>query len=123
MTDGERVGDLHCFDVRLVRSIGPTGQLDTPCVVTVQGGPQSGQEGELQHHDRARVHGHLYWAAQNQGLTFDEAETLAVQVNNEYERRHLGRVVGSARIAAFNDSDGRSAHEVAECLRQVATRE
>ena len=67
----------------------------------------------------ACVTGHLYWVAQEQGLTFDEARWLATQVEYEFAKAHDAYPFGS--IMAFNDAGGRTAIEVAEHLRLMAT--
>ena len=67
----------------------------------------------------ACVTGHLYWAAQEQGLTYDEARWLATQVEYEFATSH--DAYPFSNIMAFNDADGRGAIEVAERLRLMAT--
>ena len=60
---------------------------------------------------KACANGHLYWVAQDQGLTFEEANTLVAEVATEF----------TGGLAGFNDAYGRTAGEVAERLRLVAT--
>ena len=63
--------------------------------------------------------GHLYWVAQEQGLTFDEARWLATQVEYEFAKAH--GACPSHNLEAFNDASGRAANEVAKHLRLIAT--
>ena len=67
---------------------------------------------------KACVVGHLYWVAQDQGLTFEEANTLVAEVADEVLANDTD---DTWRLTGYNDTYGRTSHEVAERLRRLAT--
>ncbi len=63
---------------------------------------------------KACVVGHLFWVAKGQGLTYDQAQDLVDQIQDQPQP--LAR-----SLVTYNDTHGRTADEVAERLRRLAT--
>ena len=63
--------------------------------------------------------GHLYWSAKVQGLPFDEAGDLVVNVVSRFQDD--AGIHGWDAMEQYNDTAGRTATEVAEVLRVAAT--
>ena len=62
---------------------------------------------------KACVVGHLYWVARDQGLTFSDARKLVNQV--------YYLALSHRPLVTHNDDIGRTADQVKEHLRQIAT--
>ena len=70
--------------------------------------------------------GHLYWVAKDQGLSFDETRDLVSRIEGHAARLFITEPRPVALIIAapttdHNDAPGRTAGEVSERLRLIAT--
>ena len=58
--------------------------------------------------------GHIYWTAQEHGLSFDDAKAAAKKIVRSVRNQNL------RMFTRWNDQPGRTAAEVAECISEAA---